>query len=150
MLKLFVAVIWILAPVSPLLQITFPEQLVAVMETVSALQNLVLATEIVGAEIPVTTEILIFFETSSQLFLQETVYIELEVGETEIWAVVAPVDQRIWLLQPLETRLMVEPEQTVESEKLVFMANSGKKMAETALEVLTLQELFWQSILALK
>lgn len=133
-----------------MLQITFPEQLVAEMETVSALQNLVLATEIVGAEIPVTTEILIFFETSPQLFLQETVYIELEVGETEIWAVVAPVDQRIWLLQPLETRLMVEPEQTVESEKLVFMANSGKKMAETALEVLTLQELFWQSILALK
>ena len=72
-LKLFVAVIWILAPVSPLFQITFPEQLVAEMETVSALQNLVLATEIVGAEIPVTTEILIFFETSSQLFLQETV-----------------------------------------------------------------------------
>jgi hypothetical protein len=74
----------------------------------------------------------------------------LAVGETEIWAVVAPVDQRIWLLHPLEIRLMVEPEQTVESEKLVFMANSGKKMTETALEVLTLQELFWQSILALK
>ena len=74
----------------------------------------------------------------------------MEVGETEIWSVVAPVDQRIWLLQPLETRLMVEPEQTVESEKLVFMANSVKKTAETALEVLTLQELFWQSILALK
>ena len=72
-LKLFVAVILIFAPASPLLQITFPEQLVAEMETVSALQNLVLATEIVGAEIPVTTEILIFFETSSQLFLQETV-----------------------------------------------------------------------------
>ena len=72
-LKLFVAVIWIFIPASPLLQITFPEQLVAEMETVSALQNLVLATEIVGTEIPVTTEILIFFETSSQLFLQETV-----------------------------------------------------------------------------
>jgi hypothetical protein len=69
----------------------------------------------------------------------------LEVGETEIWAVVAPVDHRIWLLQPLETRLIVELEQTV-----VFIARSGKKTAETTLEVLTLQELFWQSILALK
>ena len=72
------------------------------------------------------------------------------VGETEIWAVVAPVDQIIWLLQPELTKLIVEPEQTVESEKEVFIASSGKKTAETTLEVLKLQELFWQSILALK
>jgi hypothetical protein len=120
------------------------------METVSALQNLVLATEIDGAEIPGTTAILIFLKTSPQLFLQETVYTELAVGETEIWAVVAPVDQRIWLLQPELTKLIVEPEQTVESEKEVFIVSSDKKTAETTLEVLTLQELFWQSILALK
>ena len=75
----------------------------------------------IGFSIPSTTSILKLFDTSSQEFLHETIYVVFTVGETEIWAEVSPVDQRLLALQPELAKIIALPEQIVESENAVFI-----------------------------